>query len=261
MKLLIGNGGFDEAHIDIVSFGRLREQPFRSGGEERLRLQFDILDTCRSPAGMCPHGDIEMFETCWERCKNETGGYDGGGGPRRASPNQYGLGFTLEAPLQRAPSRVSSYRLRFGDGDMAQWLALGTCGTIHIRSCIVGEKDASKAALFTLYDTVYGANETSFSARLAIDDERRANVVRGTEEKQENWLLQNPYGFWDLAPEGTDSMEVGWNFTFKKRGAGWQVEDVYWESSMVYWGAWGLQVQPGRNLSATFKADDLEIIV
>lgn len=150
-RILIGNGGFDEGHIDVVNFGHLREE--HDG--QRARIHFDIYDTCIS-AEPCPNEG--MSGHCWQRCTDQPGGFDGGGGPRKALPSKHGYGFVLDAP--RWPNASSNalpwqgkgpWRLRLGDAAEAFWLALGSCGQDCPRdtggSCQYFSCDSSRLAL------------------------------------------------------------------------------------------------------------------
>ncbi|CAK9101735.1 unnamed protein product [Durusdinium trenchii] len=94
LRILIGNGGFDEGQMDVVSFGHLREIPYDAGGQQRVKVQFKIYDTCISDDFMCPMiGKGGPY--CWDKCRSIPGGVDRGGGSRKATPGAMG-GFDRE---------------------------------------------------------------------------------------------------------------------------------------------------------------------
>lgn len=88
LRILIGNGGFDEGQQDVVSFGELREEVYEaSDGSERVKIHLKVFDTCVSDEFHCPMLALGG-PYCWTRCKAMDGGVDGGGGPRRATPGR-----------------------------------------------------------------------------------------------------------------------------------------------------------------------------
>eukprot|EP00928_Gymnodinium_smaydae_P010923 TRINITY_DN14114_c0_g2_i1.p1 TRINITY_DN14114_c0_g2~~TRINITY_DN14114_c0_g2_i1.p1 ORF type:complete len:1024 (-),score=227.62 TRINITY_DN14114_c0_g2_i1:97-2958(-) len=90
VRMLIGNGGFDEGEEDTVSFGNMRE--YSENG--RVSLHFEVYDTCIS-AENCPSG-IVPNQHCWDRCHDFNEGFM----KRKATKNKKGIGFVYEAPAK-----------------------------------------------------------------------------------------------------------------------------------------------------------------
>lgn len=223
-----------------------------------MRLHFDILDTCKAVAGTCPSSHISPIAHCWERCQSVPGGYDGGGGPRRASPSAHKLGFVFEAPLQKRQSNPDGkvyWFIHVGNGTKANWLALHTCDAISTRSCLAGKSHFGRATRFSMYDAVYAADGRSFTTRLAIDNSLRAPVVKGTVDGRKDLLMENEYGFWDYHDHGIGRMRPseGWQFTFTTNGPAWQVRDVEWKKISTLSGRHELRLKHGEVLDVEFQ--------
>lgn len=101
VKLLIGNGGYDEGQTDVVSFGNLREVV----DGDRVKVYFDVYDTCIAE-GVCPQKQpapqlpVYSWAHCWTSCMN----FDGGVNGRKATKSKDNYGFMLDAPKVRAES-------------------------------------------------------------------------------------------------------------------------------------------------------------
>lgn len=101
VKLLIGNGGYDEGQTDVVSFGNLREVV----DGDRVKVYFDVYDTCIAE-GVCPQKQpapqlpFYPWAHCWTSCMN----FDGGVNGRKATKSKDNYGFMLDAPKVRAQS-------------------------------------------------------------------------------------------------------------------------------------------------------------
>eukprot|EP00927_Polykrikos_kofoidii_P068984 TRINITY_DN6435_c0_g1_i1.p1 TRINITY_DN6435_c0_g1~~TRINITY_DN6435_c0_g1_i1.p1 ORF type:complete len:565 (+),score=78.10 TRINITY_DN6435_c0_g1_i1:101-1795(+) len=253
LRLLIGNGGFDQGEIDVVSFGHLVEE--RIGNGERVRLHWDVFDTCRSLS--CSH-DALLQRHCWQKCVDMPGGFDGGGGPRKATRSLYNVSFTLEAPAVRqakppVPSKApwsGSWRLLVGSGALKRWLSLGKRQCIwsvaSTASCLVATEAEVDAANFTIYGTS-SENDTDVHARLAIDNDRRAPVTISA------GVLVQDGGFWEIASssDGIGVMRPSLGFQFKffvADGAdGWRVRDLEWRDNY-------LVASKGKNMSVSFHS-------
>lgn len=100
IRMLIGNGGFDEGEIDVVSFGNLKE--YNQDG--RVKIHFNVYDTCISNEG-CP-SSVVPNQHCWSKCHFFPNGNDG----IIASPSKHGFGFIFDAPAkgQTATNRASA---------------------------------------------------------------------------------------------------------------------------------------------------------
>jgi len=244
VRLLIGNGGFDNGLIDVVSFGNLREEVLpnmSSEGGDRIRLHFDIYDACVSAGRACPMTDFLPAPSCWKKCRDFPGGHDSGGGPRKAMPSRHNLGFTFEAP-RRAPAAHGhmapfdgSWRLCVRTDNGVQWLALGRCSKVALshRNCLVLASGEDGAATFAFYDAsqepVTQANK-NVSARLAVVAattwDRHAGgggpVMAGYDR------LYEGRGFYSTSLYGVGSMNPkdGWLFRFTENAGQWRVEDV-----------------------------------
>jgi len=192
VKLLIGNGGFDEGHIDVVSFGHVTEEVVHKDSmQPRVRLTFRTFDTCVSDQA-CPSTLIPALPSCWERCKAFPGGFDNGGGPRKAIPSTHNVGFVFEAP-QKPPSEPSpapgdfpkgSWKLRLSQASTsstgtadAVWLTVARCPSSWFSSatCLVPVSTEATATVFSTYDETVDT-DGHVSARLAVDSEVRAPV-------------------------------------------------------------------------------------
>jgi len=92
VKLLIGNGGFDEGASDVVSFGHMKE--YIVG--DRVQVFFNIYDTCISSEN-CPSG-VSPNAHCWNSCYDFNDGDFG----RMATPSKYGYGWVIDAPMRRS---------------------------------------------------------------------------------------------------------------------------------------------------------------
>ncbi|CAE7256170.1 RE2 [Symbiodinium natans] len=96
------------------------------GGLQRVKVHFDVYDTCISADAVCPSLGIGG-PYCWDRCQSIPGGVDGGGGARKATPGKHGTGFVLDAPKTSSDARKqklfeSPWRLRVETDDGVTWL-------------------------------------------------------------------------------------------------------------------------------------------
>merc|ERR1719265_1239787 len=94
-RLLIGNGGFDEGYIDVVSFAHVTEEVIGAG--DRIRINFKVFDTCIKAARCTSEPYLPFDGACWKVCQDIPGGFDNGGGRRKATPSKHGYGFQYEA--------------------------------------------------------------------------------------------------------------------------------------------------------------------
>jgi len=237
-RILIGNGGFDQGHIDVVSFGHITEE--LSDDKSRVKLHFKIFDTCVSDE-TCPSGLTRWTEHCWRKCKSFPGGHDGGGGPRKAVPSIHDYGFTFDAPrvagkrpMASAPFN-GSWKLRVGNGSSSAWLKMYACVGDKTSQCIYPGSDEQTSTEFTFYDaTPDRENPSIISARLAVDDDIRAPLVLEKASK-EGRLLRPADGFWDVVGHGSGAGLVrpsdGYTFQFRRSAHGWQLLGVAWVES------------------------------
>eukprot|EP00927_Polykrikos_kofoidii_P078589 TRINITY_DN75391_c0_g1_i1.p1 TRINITY_DN75391_c0_g1~~TRINITY_DN75391_c0_g1_i1.p1 ORF type:complete len:603 (-),score=96.68 TRINITY_DN75391_c0_g1_i1:54-1862(-) len=225
-RLLIGNGGFDEGHINLVSFAHLTEE--RIEGDQRVRLNVKVLNTCES-AGTCPDNSVPIFANCWKSCKNVSGGYDGGGGPRKAIPHK-DIVFRIEAPRfggrTVTPWDCSSWQLRVrsqhGSGQK-YWLGLSACTGPQFNKmvekylCLSAVKNWKDAVSFSMYAASWAGYNKSrrVVARLAINDDLRAPIVHGILGS-----LLKGYGFWEFDKNGEGRMwpSRAFHFDFFSQG-------------------------------------------
>mmetsp|Transcript_10187 Transcript_10187/g.22382 ORF Transcript_10187/g.22382 Transcript_10187/m.22382 type:complete len:600 (+) Transcript_10187:39-1838(+) len=233
IRMLLGNGGFDEAYIDVVSFVSLKEEHVVDvdSKETRVRLHLDVLDTCRSVPGLCPSTNIPLMGSCWSKCLDVPGGYDGGSGPRAALPNLHGHGFVYEAPFKPRSAQEDfpgdpSMRWKLQFGDESGWIAMLPCsGQTPFQLCVAGVSSAADAATLSFYDTSF-AKDGSFHARLAIWGAERAVVSTQVDQ----WFVQTTHGFWDTHSEGVGLMMPsvdGYEFTFTRdKTKQWRVAGV-----------------------------------
>eukprot|EP00747_Dinoflagellata_sp_TGD_P128212 gnl/TRDRNA2_/TRDRNA2_174496_c0_seq2.p1 gnl/TRDRNA2_/TRDRNA2_174496_c0~~gnl/TRDRNA2_/TRDRNA2_174496_c0_seq2.p1 ORF type:complete len:628 (+),score=67.36 gnl/TRDRNA2_/TRDRNA2_174496_c0_seq2:70-1953(+) len=264
VRLLLGNGGFDEGLYGAVSFVHVQEAQLDG---DRVRLSFDILDTCVG-GEPCPSSNMyppQLFAHCWHKCKNFTGGYDSGGGPRKAINNTRGFGFVLDAPRQRSsvnPPRPpapfgGSWNVRLGNGTSKSWIGTGDCNNYSPLSsivCLVPVDSQSNAAVLAIYDAVPGE---LVSMRLAVVDDIAGPVVRGPSGSRENWLYRDK-GFWHLAGDPNDEEIMrptdGWNFKLKRQrnpSEGWLASDLAWRAGGSLTSD-HLIVMAGSDLEVTF---------
>lgn len=286
VRLLIGNGGFDNGLIDAVGFGRLQEELVvgaGNGGEDRIRLHFTMYDTCLSTKPRCPsYNFLPADIQCWKRCQDIPGGYDGGGGPRKATPSSHRLGFTLDAPRRplrpTAPSPGAplggSWRLSIQDGTLETtvgWLALGSCGITQKCLLVAPEEDA--AATFTFFD-VSVVSETgaqkdedmAFSARIAVVGDPIEGLRpsgRGPLKKY-NDLLHEGATFWDKSLLGTSSFQPseGHRFRFSFIASRWIAKGITLRRDMIAGNR--LAIDDGMFLDVSFhrvRTTDEEVIV
>eukprot|EP00927_Polykrikos_kofoidii_P020300 TRINITY_DN1959_c1_g1_i3.p1 TRINITY_DN1959_c1_g1~~TRINITY_DN1959_c1_g1_i3.p1 ORF type:complete len:580 (+),score=80.02 TRINITY_DN1959_c1_g1_i3:37-1740(+) len=252
-RLLIGNGGYDEGWIDVVSFGHLVEEPIGNG--ERVRVRWDIFDTCVSVS--C-HYDVYLEKHCWKKCKDMPGGYDGGGGPRKATRSLHNISFTLEAPAVRQarppePSKApwsGSWRLLLGSGDDKHWLSLGKKKCVSslpsTAVCLAAADAEADAAKFTIYGTS-SVSSAEVHARFAVDNDHRGPVMMS-----EGVLVQD-HGFWDElhGTEGFGTMRPSDGFLFVFLAANdashWKMRDIEWRDGY-------LVAAHGKDMEVSFHA-------
>mmetsp|Transcript_39695 Transcript_39695/g.84858 ORF Transcript_39695/g.84858 Transcript_39695/m.84858 type:complete len:580 (-) Transcript_39695:71-1810(-) len=149
-RIIVGNGGFDEGHIDVVSFVHMKEEVYEKNGVERVSLKFLVKDTCIGDE-TCPTS-IWPNAHCWQKCKDMPGGVDHGGGPRKATDSKYGYGFTFDAMKEQVLVRRANraVKLQLGtNSSKLRWVTLGK-GAGH--TVIIPTDDESKATVFTFYD-------------------------------------------------------------------------------------------------------------
>lgn len=247
VQLLIGNGGFDEGDFDVVSFGHIREELVEAtdGGADRVRVHFDIRDTCVSAESSCPSSSLHVLAHCWTKCKDVAGGYDGGGGPRSALPSEHGFGFTLEAPklvprTRDVPplSRVA-WRLQIGT-DNSHWLGLDAQGRLSAGG-------ADEAVTFFFYDgeavarPAQEAGERQFMARAALNVKGQPPLTVRDDDKllgagPSFWARDGPRGH-GLRPSVGVLLQFTLNSTSARASAGdpssWELEGVVWRGDQL----------------------------
>mmetsp|Transcript_51891 Transcript_51891/g.123501 ORF Transcript_51891/g.123501 Transcript_51891/m.123501 type:complete len:646 (+) Transcript_51891:117-2054(+) len=246
LKFLIGNGGFDEAYIDVVNFVRYREEHVSNGSTSRILLHFEALDTCKSKPGTCPSSSIHPLASCWSDCVDVPGGYDGGSGPRAATPSSHGFGFTYDAPmhveaddnnlLSSVPGSPSTqWKVMLKSADQSGWLGLGACNVQDPSEvCIVLSSTVEGAATFSFYDSVLTEHlphgQASLRTRIAIWEKKRGFLtMKGAGNTR--WFARSAYGFWDEHNEGIGLMlpSDGHEFVFEQDAAGkWYVNGLRW---------------------------------
>lgn len=254
-RMLLGNGGFDEAHTDVVSFAHVTEE-LVSGGE-RVRLRFDVFDTCVSDQE-CPDGPLMLTSSCWRHCKAFPGGFDGGGGPRKAVPSTHGYGFFFEAP--RKPLLRSAWagewRIRSG-GDTPAWIGAVTCpwfgGLPNGALCFIHVSTVEAASSFSLYDVVADAATGNLSCRVAVNDATRAPLLSaaaggGNETVAANWLYRPSVGFWDTEGDGSGTLRPSDAHRL-------QLQPAFGAKSGA--GAWQLRGMAFRTLGVVRRVDAL----
>lgn len=232
-RILIGNGGFDQGLIDVVSFGHLREEVYGEGSNARVRVHLDIKDTCIS-AETCPSSSRELFAHCWWHCKKQPGGYDGGGGPRKATPSKHGFGFTVDAPRRQAKragekhvaALAGTWKMQVSQSGIARWLALGRCKSEAPSSalCLAAAGNESDAAVMTFYDI----SLANASVRIAVEDDVRGPILLDTK----SGALLRDRGFWSVkGGTGVGLMRPsdGWAFGLTPAPTGWRLADVAWQ--------------------------------
>lgn len=230
LRILIGNGGFDEGASDTVSFGHLREVPYKDGDQERVKLHFDIYDTCISDDWHCPLIGL-TGPYCWDKCQAMPGGIDGGGGPRKATTGLHFSGFTFDAPrANAAPTEWASdlfgktWLLRLKE----KWLGLGPCPFSDLADCLVPvrKEDAIPVTLFGRGSRLPRKGDL-IEAGLALQDEIRGFVTHDDEN-----VMQRGYGFWtpDFYGHGRMKSEDADLFTFTKDGK-WLMQGAAWKEN------------------------------
>merc|ERR1711988_2049538 len=162
VRVLIGNGGFDNGFTDAVSFGHIHEEILPGSGtdgEDRVRVHFDIYDACQSTQSTCPVTNLAPSLSCWKHCKDFPGGYDGGGGPRKAVPTKHDMGFVLDAPRKPRPEPSTPPKAPYGRGAWhvevpgKGFLGFGFCGiAILVNKKCLTVVDKEHAVSFVFYD-------------------------------------------------------------------------------------------------------------
>ncbi|CAJ1394335.1 unnamed protein product [Effrenium voratum] len=231
LRMTIGNGGFDEGESDVVSFGYMRETPYTAGGVQRVKVRFEVYDTCISAQSSCPKLGVGG-PYCWDQCKNISGGIDGGGGPRKATVGQDGIGFEFDAP--RRPKDVQpkhwaselfgqSWLLGFGED---RWLGYAECPHDAVAyNCLApgSEENAVPVRLFA-DGAALPLKGSPVKASLALQDSTHAFVVH----EAGNVTYQGK-GFWDKDFSGRGKMRA-WDadvFTFlPKKAGGWEAHGL-----------------------------------
>lgn len=274
-RILIGNGGFDNGLIDVVSFGRIREEVLPGAGadgEDRVRLTISMYDTCVSSKSSCPTTDMLPADySCWQRCQDFPGGHDSGGGPRKATPTKHDLGFTFEAPrwphvkpapMAQAPFGQRAWTIQILDKhEHAGWVGFTRCGTAMLfrNMCLVLHESKEDAESFAFYDqSIENATEdlstsSRVSARIAVADAGRGPV------KAYGDALYEAAGFWDVSISGLGKMRPsdGLRFLFRQTTdqdmvldegrfkQKWAIENVVLEGGH-------LKVKTGQSLMVSF---------
>jgi len=233
-RILIGNGGFDNGLIDVVSFGRIREEILPeagTNGKDRVRLTIGIYDTCVSTKSSCPTTSVLPADySCWQHCQDFPGGHDSGGGPRKAMPTKHDLGFVFEAPRRPRSKPVPLPEAPFGQGSWTMqvldrygwvgWIGLRKCGTAMLvfNVCLVVHESKDDAASFAFYDqSIQKATEglsifPRVSALIAVAEDGRGPV------KAYGNTLYEAAGFWDVSITGDGHMRPsdGLRFHFRQ---------------------------------------------
>jgi len=219
VRVLIGNGGFDNGLIDTVSFGRLTEEVVPSSdssSEERVRLNFEFYDTCISTKWRCPVVGVNV-PGCWQKCRDVPGGHDSGGGPRKALPTKQKLGFSIEAPRRppkskphpSTPFESGAWNMKVlngTNGTSSSWMTLSICRTAWVTAsyCLTISDSEDDAAAFHFYDqSLESAGPLkNYSARVAV-----AGDGRGPLQVYDGFLYEGP-NFWDTSLNGPGSMNA-----------------------------------------------------
>jgi len=272
-RLLIGNGGFDEGYIDVVSFSHVEEE-IVSGGE-RVRLKFQIFDTCISDEAHC--GRVPFMEACWRRCKAFEGGFDNGGGPRKATPSKHGFGFQYEAPRKRPVAKRQPEKLWSGtwklqvteENGTGAWLTLGTCPWSWTGGqCLRPTQDESEATSFDFFNVRDAYDILDFrlhmTAQVAVNDDTRSALMstKGPDDKEGFPMLHRPSrGFWEAedAGEGVHPSQ-GYALEFATKPGpvhDWKLLHARWISTRYkVWAGDALAISPGNSLPVAFKRCD-----
>jgi len=229
LRILIGNGGFDEGESDTVSFGHLREAPYKdAGGHERVKIHFDVYDTCVSAYQSCPQLGLGG-PYCFDRCQSMPGGVDGGGGPRKATPGKNGIGFVFDAPRRASEARElklfgSPWLLRLGE---AGWLSLGTCEYLEEGlgggSCLVPTSSRELASpIYLAGQGELPSEDANFTAALVLEDQAPAVPM------DEGWPLVPGLGYWDhtFQHHGKMNLTEAPKFRFVEKAWGWQMHGL-----------------------------------
>jgi len=196
------------------------------------------------------------MEACWRSCKPFAGGFDNGGGPRKAIESSHGFGFQFDAPVMRVPAPRKapwggSWKLQVSSQNSSQkWLVLGDCpqSSIAGAACITTGETEDAATIFTFY-SAFDDGHQNVNVRLAVEDTVRAPMMTS------DMLLYRPaMGFWDFLSVGVTSGHGlmrptdGFQFDFAKKGdEAWKLLDVAFESNDQV-----LMVVPGCSLSVSF---------
>lgn len=230
LRILIGNGGFDEGQDKVVSFGHLREIPYMDGETERVKVHFDIYDTCISGDLLCPSIGIGG-PYCWDKCQAMPGGVDGGGGPRKATAGLHSHGFTYDAPRflpGQRPWLFSKARLlKLGNED--KWLSVGKCPFSELDNCLVpGRKDQAIPVQLFGRGGKLPPKDGPIEAGLALQDSRRSFVVHDTEN-----VMHQGFGFWtpDMWGRGKMNSDDADLFTFVSKDGSWTIKGVTWKET------------------------------
>lgn len=218
-RILIGNGGFDQGMINFVSFGHLREEVVKVEGDERVRVHFDMKQTCISAEESCTRHQNggNSLRKCWSKCQQNSGlaKHDANAGfvleaPRRASSSKDVDSGARDSPLPPVLSR-SAWKLFLtdtaaSDGTTHLWLSLTDCpeteqsasaeSDVAEEKCISVTSDSGSAMQVYFYGGQEESSRSStatrrFSAQMAVDDNVRGPVFMGSGN-----LLRRSGSFW-----------------------------------------------------------------
>eukprot|EP00929_Paragymnodinium_shiwhaense_P083573 TRINITY_DN44595_c0_g1_i1.p1 TRINITY_DN44595_c0_g1~~TRINITY_DN44595_c0_g1_i1.p1 ORF type:complete len:565 (-),score=90.10 TRINITY_DN44595_c0_g1_i1:316-2010(-) len=257
IRILVGNGGFDEGRVDTVNFGRLREEVVAGArdGEERVKVSFDFFDTCRST------GCIPRY-SCWSGCQDIEGGYDGGGGPRKALPTKHEMGFTFEAPRKATAQPdppvfpKGAWKVKLGQDDGAHWLGLASCNTPTTSwTCLAVASSREAATVIEAYD-IEADGSDAFTARVALD--RNGGPILAIEAG----LYQGP-SFWETSKDGYGLLRPsnGDRLRFEKKDGTWFLREVAWQHSYMYGMQLGISANSTLQVSLYAPTDDQVYVV
>mmetsp|Transcript_31416 Transcript_31416/g.73683 ORF Transcript_31416/g.73683 Transcript_31416/m.73683 type:complete len:581 (-) Transcript_31416:98-1840(-) len=233
LHMLIGNGGFDEGESETVSFGHLREIPYKDArGLDRVKIHFDVYDTCISGQIHCP---LLGFggPYCWDKCMNMPGGVDGGGGSRRATPGKHGTGFTLDAPASKKAVRQQKlfgtpWRIRVETAEGARWMAIMECSEDEeVEDCLFASTSADDFVTVSLVGHGEVPEEDNFQAALVLEEDKDHPPLVDVVDGGIN-VLTPGNGFWDTSRGGMPKLSVknAAQFVFVKKGKQWQIKGL-----------------------------------
>lgn len=212
------------------------------------------------------------------------GGFDNGGGPRKATPSKHGFGFKYSAPRKWVPrpkTLCDDCVIQMADSNGTWYLSSAACGTsppsgAKNARCLVKTSNIAEATPFSFYDTSEASEESGgdrqVSARIAVTNNERSFLsfdANGTYP----WLYSSGDGFWQVYPVKVGHPERGppglfrpseaqpFTFTSSSQGS-WRMADVAWQSQedqarhWLFHGGEGsgpaLASSPGQSIGVSF---------